>query len=196
MKESYINDQALARRQERIDAKNKIHYSKEELIVMRLAKEEIGARSIPFFVMLLALIISGAVFSFGLFFPSILPEAGGIAITGLVLVSLLLGVLGIIAFGAFTVFFGLTYLTFLTTEKYRVSLIPASLYNEAIKGVSAKDLQDICYEAKRQMKTPLGARAMNNLHIPNIPNTTGNGVSPAFNANTMFDANSTKTMFN
>ncbi|MFT6835166.1 MAG: hypothetical protein ACJA0H_001201 [Francisellaceae bacterium] len=172
------------------DTKKRVYYSREDLIRMRVADEEIGARSIPFWCFLLGAIGSAAIVTIALYAP-----ASGNMLNGLKLAMLSFGVLATIGSSALTAVYGIIYLAFLTTEKYRVSRKPASMYKKAVEGLSKDQLLEIHYEARRRIKIPIGVHMANNIKIPNIPNTTGSEVNPAFNANTMFDQSSHKTIF-
>ncbi|MFT6836010.1 MAG: hypothetical protein ACJA0H_002053 [Francisellaceae bacterium] len=166
------------------DTKKRVYYSREDLIRMRVADEEIGARSIPFFGFLLGTVISAAIL-FGLLYTP--PFGHGIPIVVMGISALLM-----VGSGGLTLIYGILYFAFLTTEKYRVSRKPASMYKKAVEGLSKDQLLEIHYEARRRIKIPIGVHIANNF---NMPNTSGSGVNPPFNANTMFDQNSHKTMF-
>jgi hypothetical protein len=184
MRESYVNNDAIARRKERLkmakqDAKLKAKidhnkqkkanakkvYSREELIELRVAKEVVNMRALPAF-WGLVITLSGIglmVFSYK-------------NIQSVDAMVMVIGVCLLICGGFLALIRIPIYLYFLLTEEYRQNRKPANEYNKAIQAVPEDELKIIIEEAHKILQVPFHIRAASCVRLPDPPLMNSNTI--------------------
>jgi len=192
MRESYVNNDAIARRKERLKmakqdaklkakidhnkqkkAKAKKVYSREELIELRVAKEVVNMREIP---AMWGLVITMAGVGLMVFAYKDAMSGGNLPD----FIIMVIGVCLLICGGFLALMRIPIYLYFLLTEEYRQNRKPANEYNKAIQGVPENELKIIIREAHKRLQVPFHMRVASKIRLPDPPFINENNTSTMF----------------